>query len=108
NSRLTERRSMAFASIPLARLKTVSNAFGGSTANVFLAACTLSLRAWLQRYDVVPDNPLLLQVPLSRPTGDAAQKGKALTIGDVRVPVQLDDPVQVLTNLYTATEKLTT
>ncbi|MGY4653825.1 wax ester/triacylglycerol synthase domain-containing protein [Mycobacterium sp. URHB0021] len=108
NAPLTKRRSMGFASIPLADVQAVRNAFGGSTANVFLAACTLSLRAWLQRYDVVPDNPLLLQVPVSRPTGDAAQKGKALTIGDVRVPVQLDDPVQVLTNLYTATEKLNT
>ncbi len=108
NAPLTKRRSMAFVSIPLADVQAVSNAFGGSTANVFLAACTLSLRAWLQRYDVIPDDPLLLQVPLSRPTGDAAQKGKALTIGEVRVPVQLDDPVQVLTNLYTATERLNT
>jgi diacylglycerol O-acyltransferase len=108
NAPLTKRRSMAFASIPLADVQAVSNAFGGSTANVLLAACTLSLRAWLQRYDVVPDHPLLMQVPLSRPTGDPAQKEKSLTIGHVRVPVQLNDPVQVLTNLYTATEKLNT
>jgi diacylglycerol O-acyltransferase / wax synthase len=106
NAPLTGRRAMAFASIPLADMNTVTNAFGGSIANVFLAACTLSLRAWLRQYDVVPDNPLLMDIPLSRPTGDAAKAGGALASGQVRVPVQLDDPVQILTNLYTATERL--
>ena len=106
NAPLTKRRSMAFASIPLADVKTVSDAFGGSTANVFLAACTLSLRAWLQRYDVVPDDPLLMAVPLSLPAADPAETGNALAMGQVRVPVQLTDPVQVLTNLHTATERL--
>jgi diacylglycerol O-acyltransferase len=72
NAPLTERRSMAFASIPLTDLKTVSDAFGGSTSNVFLAACTLSARSWLQRYDVVPDDPLVMQVPLSLPADDPA------------------------------------
>jgi diacylglycerol O-acyltransferase len=106
NAPLTRRRAMAFASIPLTDVKTVSNAFGGSTANVFLAACTLSLRAWLQRHDIVPDDPLLMQVPLSLRAGDAAATGNSLTVGQVRVPVQLEDPVQVLTNLHTATERL--
>jgi diacylglycerol O-acyltransferase / wax synthase len=106
NAPLTKRRAMAFASIPLADVRAVSNAFGGSTANVFFAACTLSLRAWLQRHDVVPDHPLLIQVPLSLPGGDPAQTGNSLTIGQIRVPVQLNDPVQVLTNLHTATERL--
>ena len=87
NAPLTERRSMAFASIPLTDLKTVSDAFGGSTANVFLAACTLSARSWLQRYDVVPDDPLVMQVPLSLPAGDPAKAGKSLTTGHVRIPV---------------------
>jgi diacylglycerol O-acyltransferase len=107
NAPLTRRRAVAFASIPLTDVETVSNAFGGSTANVFLAACTLSLRAWLQRYDSVPEDPLLIQVPVSLPTGDPAVSANPLTVGPVRLPVQLDDPVQVLTNLHTATERLT-
>jgi diacylglycerol O-acyltransferase / wax synthase len=104
---LTQRRAVAFASIPLTDVETVSNAFGGSTANVFLAACTLSLRAWLQHYDSVPEDPLLMQVPLSLPAGDPAGSANPLTVGKIRLPVQLDDPVQVLTNLHTVTERLT-
>ena len=105
---LSQRRTVAFASIPLAHLKTVNKAFGGSIANVFLAACTLSLRAWLQRHDAVPDDPLLIQMPLSLPPADPATIGNPSTVGRIRLPVQLDDPVQVLTNLHTATERLNT
>jgi diacylglycerol O-acyltransferase len=106
NAPLTERRAVAFASIPLADLKKVNDAFGGSITNVFLAACTLSLRAWLQRHDTVPDGPLLMQMPLALPQADPTTIGNPLTVGRIRLPVQLDDPVLVLTNLHTATERL--
>ncbi|OBB65857.1 wax ester/triacylglycerol synthase domain-containing protein [Mycobacterium sp. 852014-50255_SCH5639931] len=106
NAPLTKRRAVAFASIPLADLTTVSTAFGGSITNVVLAACTLSLRAWLQRRDEVPGDPLLMRMPFELPATDAPKMGKALTIGSLRIPVHLDDPVQVLANLHTATERL--
>jgi len=108
NAPLTERRAVAFASISLADLTTVNNAFGGSITNVFLAACTLSLRAWLQRHDTVPDDPLVMQMPLSLPTADPTTIDNPFTVGRIRIPVQLEDPVRVLTNLHTATERLNT
>lgn len=106
NATLTKRRSMGLASIPLADVRAISDAFGGSTANVVFAACAMSLRTWLQRHEAVPDDPLLVTVPLSRPTGDAAEDAHPLGVGHVRLPVHLDDPVQVLTDLHTATERL--
>ena len=108
NAPLTQRRAVAFASIPLAHLKTVNNAFGGSITNVFLAACTLSLRAWLQRHHTVPDHPLLMQMPFALPAADSTTIDNQFTVGRIRIPVQLEDPVQVLTDLHTATERLTT
>jgi len=108
NAPLTGRRAVAFASIPLAHMKTVNNAFGGSVNNVLLAACTLSLRAWLQRHDVVPDHPLLMKVPLSLPDADSTTVVSQFTVGRIRIPVQLDDPVRVLTDLHTAAERLNT
>ena len=95
---LTERRAVAFASVWQADLETVSTAFGGDVTNVLLAACTLSLRAWLQRHGSVPDEPLVMWMPLT-------QSG---AVGQIRVPVQLNDPVEVLTNLHTATERMST
>lgn len=106
NAPLTGRRTVAFASIPLADVKAVSNAFGGSITNVVVAACTLSLRAWLQRHDKVPDDPLLMRMPFELPANPPATIGKAFTIGRLRIPVHLDDPVQVLANLHSATERL--
>lgn len=104
----THRRAVAFASIPRSELQKVNEAFGGSITNVFLAACTLSLRAWLQRHDTVPDDPLLMQMPLALPDADPTTIGNPLAVGRIRLPVQLDDPVLVLTNLHTATERLNT
>jgi diacylglycerol O-acyltransferase len=95
---LTERRAVAFASVWQADLETVSTAFGGDITNVLLAACTLSLRAWLQRHGTVPDDPLVMWMPLT-------QSG---AVGQIRVPVQLNDPIEVLTNLHTATERMGT
>ncbi|MGC2654169.1 MAG: wax ester/triacylglycerol synthase domain-containing protein [Mycobacterium sp.] len=106
NAPLTRRRAVAFASIPLADLKAVSNAFGGSLTNVVVAACTLSLRAWLQQHDRVPDAPLLMRMPFEAPATDLPEVGNGLSVGRFRIPIQLDDPVQVLANLHTATERL--
>ncbi len=84
----------------------MSTAFGGSVTNVVLAACTLSLRAWLQRHDKVPEDPLSMRIPFELPATDPARIGPALAAGRLRIPVHLDDPVQVLANLHTATERL--
>lgn len=106
NAPLTRRRAVAFASISLADVKTVSDAFGGSITNVLVAASALSLRAWLQRHDKVPDDPLLMRMPFELPVTDRRRTAKASNVGRLRIPVHLDDPVQVLTNLHTATERL--
>ncbi|MEO3761017.1 wax ester/triacylglycerol synthase domain-containing protein [Mycobacterium sp. B14F4] len=106
NAPLTRRRSTAFASIRLADVTTIGDAFGGSTANVVLAACTLALRSWLLRYDAAPPDPLLLVVPLSLPAGDAAHPGRPSNTAHIEAPVHLDDPVQVLSELHTVTERL--
>jgi diacylglycerol O-acyltransferase len=102
---LTRRRAVAFTSIPLTNVKTVRNAFGGSITNVVLASCALSLRAWLQRHDKVPDGPLLMEMPFELPATDPTIS-KRWTVEQFRIPVHLNDPVQLLTNLHTATERL--
>jgi diacylglycerol O-acyltransferase len=109
---LTPRRAVAFASIRLSHLKTIAYAFGGSTANVVLAACTLGLRTWLRHHDSPPDNPLVLQVPpalfYADSTGGAHLSGNPPRPVRIALPVHIDDPVQVLLDLHSATETLTT
>ena len=104
NAPLTERRAVAFASIPLAQLKSVSNAFGGSITNVFLAACTLSLRAWLNAMTSCPTDALLRRcrsrcpMPIRQLLAARAPSGNS--------PPGHSITRQVLTNLHTATERL--
>jgi len=105
---LTDRRAVAFASICQADLEAVSTAFGGDVKNVLLAACTLSLRAWLQRYDTVPDDPLAMWMPLAQSGAVPAENPDSPVAGQIRVPVQLGDPIEILTNLHTATERMNT
>ena len=108
NAPLTKRRAVAFVSIPLADLEMISKAFGGNITNVFLAACTLSLRAWLQRHDTVPDDPLVMRMPFALSGASVATVGNPPIDGQIRIPVQLDDPIEVLTNLHTGTERMNT
>jgi diacylglycerol O-acyltransferase len=105
---LTDRRAVAFASIWQADLEAVSTAFGGDVTNVLLAACTLSLRAWLQRYDTVPDDPLAMWMPLAQSGAAPAENRDSPIAGQIRIPVQLSDPIEILTNLHTATERMNT
>jgi diacylglycerol O-acyltransferase len=105
---LTDRRAVAFASIWQADLEAVSTAFGGDVTNVLLAACTLSLRAWLQRYDTVPDDPLAMWMPLAQSGAAPAENRDSPIAGQIRIPVQLGDPIEILTNLHTATVRMNT
>jgi WS/DGAT/MGAT family acyltransferase len=106
NAPLTDQRAVAFASIRRADLEIVSSAFGGDVTNVLVAACTLSLRSWLQRHDSVPDDPLMMRMPIA--LSDIAREvdDESPVAGKIRIPVQLSDPVEVLTNLHTASEKM--
>lgn len=105
---LTGRRAVAFASLWQADLEMVSTAFGGDVTNVLLAACTLSLRAWLQRHDTVPAEPLAMWMPLAQSGAAPAEVRDSPGAGQIRIPVQLADPIEILTNLHTATERMNT
>lgn len=85
NDRLTEQREVAFSQLRRADIDAVADALDVSADDVFLAACTLSLRTWLQRHASVPEHPLAMRFLVSP------------TPSRVRLPVQYDDPVQILT-----------
>jgi diacylglycerol O-acyltransferase len=58
------------------------------------------------RSAISDDGPLLMEMPFELPATDPLTIGKRWTVEQFRIPVHLDDPVQVLTNLHTATERL--
>ena len=97
NQSLTARRSVAFAKAPLADLKTAKSAFGATVNDVFLGACTQSLRAYLLNQGEEVDRPLLVSVPVSV-HGQTADNRSVNQVSNmfVRLPIDVEDPVEQL------------
>jgi diacylglycerol O-acyltransferase len=65
NGTITGHRSVAYASIPLADVKKVKNAFGVTVNDVVLAVVSGALREFLDGRGELPDDPLVATVPVS-------------------------------------------
>jgi diacylglycerol O-acyltransferase len=70
NGVLTPHRRVAFASVPLADVKEVKQAFGVTVNDVVLAVCAGALRRYLELRGTVPDKGLLAAIPASVRTQD--------------------------------------
>ena len=97
NRSLTPRRSVSFAAAPLEDLKVAKSAYGATVNDVFLAACTQALRAYLSAHGEVPDRPLVVSVPVSV-HGEVTDGRATNQVSNmfVRLPVHVDDPVEQL------------
>ncbi len=93
---LTPHRTVAFGEVPLEDLKIVKDAFGAKVNDVVLAACTQSLRRYLIEHDDLPDRPLVAYCPVSIRGEDGARGSNQFTTMAVKLPVQIDDPVEQL------------
>jgi WS/DGAT/MGAT family acyltransferase len=97
NRSLTRRRSVAFGAAPLDDLKLAKSVFGTTVNDVFLAACTQALRAYLADHGEHLDRPLVVSVPVSV-HGQAKADAAANQVSNmfVRLPVHVEDPVEQL------------
>jgi WS/DGAT/MGAT family acyltransferase len=94
---LTARRAVSFARASLSDVKAIKNAFGATVNDVVLAACTLALRQRLQEAGELTDRPLVASVPVSaRKAGEDAESFNRVSAMFIGLPVQLDDPVELL------------
>lgn len=97
NGSLTPRRSVAFDSVALDRVKAIRRHFEVTLNDVLLAACASALRDHLARTAEIPDRPLVAAVPVSvhdQGSGD----GSANQVSNmfVNLPVNIADPVERL------------
>jgi WS/DGAT/MGAT family acyltransferase len=101
---ITPHRVVAFGHAHLEDLKLVKSAFGTTVNDVVLAACTRTLRRYLLAHDDLPDGPLICSVPVSvhgQTDSDGINQVSAMF---VRLPVHLDDPVDVLRSIHAETK----
>ena len=93
NAATSSRRSAAYGSARLADLKAVGAAFGASVNHVVLAACTQTLRNYLEAHGGAPDVPLVAAIPVSlRSPGEPETYGNRISAFLVHLPVHLADP----------------
>jgi WS/DGAT/MGAT family acyltransferase len=97
NRAVSSQRTVAFGRARLADAKAVGAAFGATVNHVVLAACTQTLRSYLESHGRVPDVPLVAAIPVSlRGPEDAESFGNRISALLVHLPVHLSDPVDQL------------
>jgi diacylglycerol O-acyltransferase len=102
NGVITPHRKVAFARIPLERVKAVKNAFGTTVNDVVLAVCSGALRRYLDRNEDLPGRSLTAVVPVSVRTEEQQKQ-----LGTNRVSAlftslstDVDDPVERLMAIH--------
>jgi diacylglycerol O-acyltransferase len=95
-------RTFASASLPLHEVKGTARHLGVTFNDVVLAIATGALRELLLRYDGRADRPLLATVPVSTDRSPDRVSGNEISGLTVSLPVHVDDPLQRVSLLSTA------
>lgn len=101
---ITPHRVVAFGKAALDDMKHVKSTFGTTVNDVVLAACTMTLRRYLESHDDLPDQPLVCSVPVSVHGKSESEGTNQVSTMFVRLPVQLDDPVEILRTINAETK----
>jgi WS/DGAT/MGAT family acyltransferase len=97
NGSTSPQRTVAFGSARLSDAKLVASVFGTTLNDVVLAACSQTLRDYLEAHGGVPDAPLVAAVPVSLRGADEPETyGNRISAFLVHLPVHLADPVEQL------------
>ncbi|HET8640678.1 MAG TPA: wax ester/triacylglycerol synthase family O-acyltransferase, partial [Pseudonocardiaceae bacterium] len=92
NGRITGRRRLGVATLPLAVIKAVKHAHGVTVNDVVLALCAGAIRRWLIEHGELPDRPLVAVVPVStRRSDDSSTFGNQLNAVFVPIPTDVAD-----------------
>jgi len=103
NVQIGAERAFAVASIDLARVKRVARGHGVSLNDVVLALVAQALREYLGRNGGVPDEPLVVGMPISlRGAGDG-EANNQVSMAQCPLPTQIADPLKRLAAIHAAT-----
>jgi diacylglycerol O-acyltransferase / wax synthase len=97
NEPFTVDRQFAYTTCDLDTIKDIKSAFDVTLNDVFLAACSGAIRAYLDRHGELPAESLTTVVPVAiRPPGEEVDWGNQVTIWNVSLATDVADPVERL------------
>ena len=96
NGTISGRRSVAHATVSLADVKRVKNAFGVTVNDVVLAMCSGALRRYLSDRDDLPDGSLVAMVPVSTHGSGSADGTNRVSGMFTSLCTAVDDPADRL------------
>lgn len=102
---ITPHRAVAFGKAALDDMRLVKSTFGTTVNDVVLAATTMTLRRYLLEHDDLPSVPLVCSCPVSVHGKGAGEGVNQVSSMFVRLPVQLDDPVEMLRSINAETRE---
>jgi diacylglycerol O-acyltransferase len=104
NATITARRAVAFGQVRLDDLKAIAHSFDVTINDVVLAACTQSLRTYLEGCGELPDRALICSVPVATPSRrDQGRAANQVSDLFVPLPVHIGDPVARLRSIHSGT-----
>jgi WS/DGAT/MGAT family acyltransferase len=99
NVSITNQRSFAGRTVPLAEVKEIGKRLGASVNDVMMATVSGALRRFLQGRQELPDRSLTAAVPVSlRQAGDTTANNQ-VSVMLVSLATNLDDPAQRLRHI---------
>ncbi len=94
NGAISPHRRLAMGSVSLADIKTLKTAAGATVNDIVMAVCAGALRAYLERHEQLPEQPLQAMVPVSVRTGQEEDVWTNRVSGlVVQLPTDEADPV---------------
>ena len=96
NVAITNQRSFAARSLPLAEVKAMAKRSGASLNDIVMAICAGALKRYLADYDCVPDKPLIAGVPVSLREAGNTDPNNQVSMMMVSLATTIDDPLERL------------
>jgi diacylglycerol O-acyltransferase / wax synthase len=91
NGRVSPHRRFVFGQLSLDDVKAVKNVYGYTVNDVIVSICAGAVRRWLIEHDELPDDPLVVQVPISVRTEE--QMGTfGNRVGILSAPLYTNEP----------------
>ncbi len=70
NGQISPHRRFCFGQLSLAEVKEVKNRHGCTVNDVIVSMCAGAVRSWLIEHDELPEEPLVVQIPVSVRSGE--------------------------------------